>query len=129
MAEAIFRSMVDLRDFQVSSAGLFAFSGESAANNAIIVCADNGINLSSHVATAISDINVGEMDLILTATHDHRDKIKSLFSGVDVYTIKEFAGGYDDLDIADPIGRNLDTYKECFLEIRQALLKVHQKLL
>lgn len=128
MAEAIFTDIADLKDFQISSAGLSAITGDSATNKAMIVCARHGIDLTCHRTTAIGEASVGQMDLVLTATQIHRDKVRNLYPNVDAFTIREYAGGYGDLDIADPISGNLDTYEECFLEIKEALEKIHQKL-
>lgn len=128
MAEAIFRDLADLKKFEISSAGLSTFSGDTANEKAEIVCDRHGIDLTRHRTTGVGDAKVNEMDLVLTATADHREKIKGLYPDVDVYTIKEYAGGYDDLDIADPINGDLQTYEECFLEIRDALEKVHDKI-
>ena len=128
MADAIFRDVADLKDFQVSSAGLSAVSGDCAENRAVIVCGNYGIDLTRHRTTAIGDACVGEMDLVLTATQHHRDKIRELYPNVNAYTIREYSGGYDDMDIADPINGDLNTYEECFWELKEALEKVYKKL-
>lgn len=124
MAEGIFKDIADLKEFQVSSAGLSTFSGEPAENNAIITCDNHGIDIKNHKTTAIGEAHVKEMDLVLTATQAHRDKIRMLYPDVDVYTIKEYAEGYDNLDIADPIGGGLKTYEKCFLELNEALERI-----
>ena len=128
MAEAILKDIADLKDFQISSAGLSALNGGAAENRAVIVCANHGIDLTRHRTTAIANAHIGEMDLVLTATEIHRAKIKDLYPNADVYTIKEYAGGYDDADIADPINGDLDTYEKCFLELKEALEKVYEKI-
>lgn len=124
IAEAIFKDLVDLKRFQVSSAGLSALSGDSPTNNAVIVCDKHGIDLMQHKTTSISDSGIENMDLVLTATQRHRDKIKLLYPNVKVFTIKEYAGGYDNLDIADPIIGDLDIYENSFMEIKEALEKI-----
>ena len=126
MAEAIFKTMV--RDIEVYSAGFSTFSGEDASNKAIIICSRHDIALASHKTTYINDINVNEMDLVLTATAVHRDKLKEYYPNSNAYTIKEYAGGYDNLDIKDPIGGDYDAYDCCFLEIKEALEKIAEKL-
>lgn len=128
MAEGIFKKMVDLKEFQVSSAGLSAFTGGAAENRAIITCNRHGIDLTGHRTTAIGDAHVDEMDLVLTATPAHCNKIRMLYPDVNAFAIKEYAGGYDDLDIADPISGDLETYEKCFLELEEALKRIHEKL-
>lgn len=128
MAEAIFKDIADLKKFQISSAGLSASQGFPAESKAVIVCANHGIDLTRHTTTAIGNAHVGEMDLVLTATEIHRIKIKELYPNVEVYAIKEYAGGYGDIDIDDPIGGDLNTYEKCFLELKEALNKVYENL-
>ncbi len=129
MAEAIFRDIADLRNFEISSAGLSTFTGDTATNKAIIVCGNHDIDLKAHRTTGVGDAKVNDMDLVLTATVGHREKIEKLYPNVEVHTIKEYAEGYDDLDIADPINGDLQTYEECFSELEEALEKVYHKIL
>ena len=128
MAEGIFKNIADLRNFQISSAGISTFTGDLAENKAVIICDKYGIDLTHHRTTAIGDANVKEMDLVLTATRAHRDKIKMLYPDVESYTILEYAGGYENFDIADPITGDLETYEKCFLQLKEALEKIHYNL-
>ena len=128
MAEAIFRDIADLKKYEISSAGLSTFSGDTANEMAQIVCDRHGIDLTRHRTTGVGDAKVNEMDLVLTAEEHHREKIKMLYPGIKVYTIKQYAGGYDDLDIADPINKGFETYEKCFFELKQALEKVYDKI-
>lgn len=121
MAEAIFKDITD--NIEVSSAGIFALDGEMASYNAIEVCKNHGLDLSAHKSTPIGDSDIEEMDLVLTATVNHRDTLKGLYPQLNIYTIKEYAG-YGDLDIADPYGYNMRVYENCFLEIKEALEKI-----
>ncbi|SDA48578.1 low molecular weight protein arginine phosphatase [Methanobrevibacter millerae] len=126
MAEGIFKSMVE--GIEVYSAGVSTFSGGSASNHAISVCSRHNININNHKTTNINELDVFEMDLVLTATVGHRNDLKRYYPDLNVYTIKEYAGGYDDLDIKDPIGGDYDDYDYCFLEIKEALEKVAEKI-
>lgn len=128
MAEAIFKDIADLRDFKVSSAGFSTFTGDMPTAKAVIVCDRHGINLTRHRTTALGEANVDEMDLVLTATAAHRNRIGQMYPNAQVYTIREYAGGYDDCDISDPITGDLETYEQCFSDIEEALKKVLAKL-
>ncbi len=121
MAEAIFRDLAG--DVEVSSAGTFALDGEMASFNAIETCKNHGLDLSGHRSTPVEGSDIGEMDLVLTATADHRDYLRRSYPNLKIHTIREYAG-YDDLDIADPYGYNLNVYENCFLEIKEALEKI-----
>lgn len=121
MAEVIFKDMTE--DVEVSSAGIYAMEGNMASFNAIAVCKDHGLDLNGHKSTPVYASNIEEMDLVLTATVNHRDNLKKSYPQLEIYTIKEYAG-YDDLDIADPYGYSLKVYEDCFLEIKESLEKI-----
>ena len=50
----------------VSSVGFSTFSGEKADEYAVIVCRKHGIDLSDFKTTNISDVDFGNVDLVLT---------------------------------------------------------------
>lgn len=122
MAEGIFRKMVS--GAEISSAGFSTLSGEMASPNAIIVCRKHGIDLSGFRTTNISDVDLSQFDLVLTATASARDKIMRLYPDVEAYTIRQYAGGYDDADIKDPSEDSLGDHVVCFFEIREALERI-----
>lgn len=122
MAEAIFKTMVQNAD--ISSAGFSTESGENADEYARLVCMKHGIDLSSFKTTNISDIDFNGIDLVLTATIENREKIKKFYPDINAYTIKEYSGNYDDLDIIDPSDGGLGDYVVCYFEIKEALEKI-----
>ncbi|WP_407424579.1 hypothetical protein [Methanobrevibacter sp.] len=122
MAEGIFKKMV--RDVDVSSAGFLLGSGENADEYAILVCRKHGIDLADFKTTNVCDVDFGNVDLVLTATTSNRDKIRKLYPKVNAYTIKEYSGAYDDLDIKDPSSESLGDHVVCYFEIKEALEKI-----
>lgn len=122
MAEAIFKNMV--KGIEISSAGFSTYSGEKADEYAILVCRKHGIDLTGFRTTNISDVDFGTVDLALTATIANRDKIKKFYPNLNAYTIKEYSGFYDDLDINDPSDGGLGDYVVCYFEIKDALEKI-----
>lgn len=122
MAEALFKRMTC--EVEVSSAGFSTPSGEMASKNAVLVCRRHGMDLSEFRTTNISDVDFDEADLVLTATKSARDKIMSLHPKVEAYTIRQYAGGYDDLDIHDPSEDSLGDHVVCFFEIREAMERI-----
>ena len=126
MAEAIFKTMVD-EDVEVYSAGINADTGHQASKNTIETCKSHGLDVSEHRATNIKDSDIVVMDLILTATWEHKKILQELLPKKDnIYTIKEYAGLYPQ-DINDPYGYNLTSYDACFTEIYDALEKINLK--
>ena len=122
IAERIFKRMV--RNVEVLSAGFSTYSGEPADANTIIVCKRHGINLTDFKTTNVSDIDFNEVDLVLTATVDNRNKIKKFYPHIDAYTLREYGGFHDDLDIEDPSDGGLGDYVVCYFEIMEALEKI-----
>ena len=124
MAEAIFENMVN--GIEISSAGFSTYSGEKADDYAILACKKHGIDLTDFRTTNISDVDFGNVDLALTATMSNRDKIRKFYPNLKAYTIKEYSGFYDDLDIEDPSDGGLGDYVVCYFEIKEALEKILQ---
>ena len=125
MAEAIFNQFSG--DRQAFSAGLNAQSGNRASQDAIKVCQKHGIELSDHLTANINDFFLDDIGLILTSTAHIRDTLKMKFSDAEIFTIREYAGGYSDLDISDPFAEGLAGYVECFMEINAAVIKIIRK--
>ena len=124
MAEAIFKTMVD-EGIEVYSAGTHALTGSHASENTLYVCGCYGLDLSEHTATNIVDSDILDMDLVLTATLEHREFLKKKYGDKlnEVYTIKEYAG-LNPMDIADPFGYDVPSYDVCFKEIYSTLEKI-----
>lgn len=122
MAEGIFRKMVKNAD--VSSAGFSTESGEKADEYARLVCKRHGIDLSGFRTTNISDIDFDDVDLVLAATAENRDKIKKFYPNLNAHTIREYGGCHDDVDIEDPSDGGLGDYVVCYFEIMQALERI-----
>ena len=122
MAEAIFKSLVS--DIEVLSAGIGALEGDKAADNAIEICRLNNLDLSGHKAKNFRNLKIESDDLILTLTEGIRDTLKDSYPHLEIYTIKEYAGEKEYLDIKDPIGGDLEIYEMCFNEIKEYLEKI-----
>ena len=74
-------------------------------------------------------MKIEDDDLILTLTQDIRDSLKKSYPNLKIYTIKEYAGEEDYLDIKDPFGGDLLIYEMCFFfEIKEHLEKIAEKL-
>ena len=134
MAEGIFKKMLEVGKndviFDISSAGFSTYSREEIEEKAIIVCRKHNIDISKYKTTNIKDIDFNTVDLALTATVDNREKIKKFYPNLNAYTIREYSGLYEDLDIKDPSDGGLGDYVVCYFEIKEALeniLKTHDE--
>ncbi len=127
--------------YTVSSAGLAAFDGGGASENAIRALKEDwDIDISSHRSKSISGDDIKNAGLILTMTRGHKNALISMFphAASKTYTLKGFLsdGGsnpsaeeYDySLDIADPYGMPIQYYKKCAHELKDLIDKLVEKL-
>jgi len=117
MAEGIFNSM--FKGVYVSSAGLAAFDGEPASENATLAMKNMKIDISSHRARKMKMEILDDADIVLTMTKGH----KAILSGFDnVYTLSEFVG--EKSDIPDPFGGSLEDYTNCAENLKELISKI-----
>jgi len=130
MAETIFRQLmaerfdcrpdeIEDRGVVVASAGIAAWGGGKASLGAIEVMAETGADLSGHESQPVTENLVRQADVIWTMTAAHRAAILAQFPE---------AGGRTAVlsparvDVIDPIGGPVATYRKCAQQIREHLL-------
>lgn len=121
MAEALMRRKLQeraLTDWQVLSAGLAA-DGSPAAQYAVEVLAEQGLNLTRHRSRSLTRSLCEEADRIAVMTPDQAVLLGMLF-GVPQEKIVVLGGG-----IPDPYGGDIETYRRT----RDALDKALDALL
>lgn len=141
MAEGFFKSILAgnevLKDYTVSSAGIYAYEGDNASSNSIkIMNKEWNIDISKHTATILTGQAVDDAFLILTMTKQQKEEILSIHptAANKLFTLKEFANGrqttrelqdYDyTLDIIDPFGLPEHFYSICAKEIKDSVEKL-----
>jgi protein-tyrosine-phosphatase len=133
MAEGFLNRLLDKNDepmeIQVLSAGLHAYGG-SPTGEAIEVMRAEGIDISGYRSRQLTRELIEEADLILTMKKEYKDEIVSRYpkSKHKVFTLKEFAGETEDLDVADPYGEGIKAYERCAKEIKQTLTNAFEKI-
>lgn len=128
MAEAILKHRIknngeEFSDVTVSSAGVSAYPGDSASPNAVKALAEMGIDLAGHSASLLTEDMIKNADLILTMTEGHKRMVLVMdpSSSDKVWTLKEFVGIRGNIDILDPYGMDLNTYKKSAAEIKELI--------
>jgi protein-tyrosine phosphatase len=98
----------------VLSAGIAAAPGGRAANEAVSIMKERGLDLTQHESQPLSDRLVRFADLILTMTRGHREAIINHWpeAAERTYVISRNRG-----DVADPIGGPPDLYRKCAEQI------------
>jgi len=115
MAVALFRHLADevgLSGLEADSAGTGAIDGQPASVETRQALSERGIELGRHWSKQATAELVRGADLVLTMQASHRDDLHRQFSGhrEKIQTIGEHTGGGD---VWDPIGADLDDYREC----------------
>lgn len=131
MAEWLLKKKVkDLRldNIEVCSCGVYAETNDVSTWEAKRVMKDEyDVDLNNHRATNIRKSNIKKMDLILCATNSHKIAVLDLYPELEekVYTMKEYVGYnreyHDKMNIKDPWGYDMETYRSCASEIDECL--------
>lgn len=106
------------RGVVITSAGLNAYGGGSAATEAIQIMAERGLDLSDHVSQPLTDRLARHADMIFTMTRSHRDMLLAQWPEAAARTHLLCADGRD---VTDPIGGSREIYAACAKQIDKAL--------
>lgn len=123
---------LDKKDMEVYSCGVFAEDGDEPTYNAIEAMKYYDVNLKTHKATNIQNSNIEEMDLILCMTQSHKNSVLNMYPKLKdkIFTLKEYVKykeSAQDIDVQDPWGYDMQTYKKCAEEISICIELLLQK--
>lgn len=128
MAEGFLKKMLEDSDgpvkITVLSAGLNALGGPPT-REARVVMEKRGIDISSLTSKQLTGEMIERANLILTMEEGYEGTVISWqpSSKQKVFTLKQFAGEVEDLNIKDPYRRGIEAYERCAKEIGLALAK------
>ena len=118
-------------DIEVISAGTYAIDGMSPTEETIDVMKKEGIGVSGFKAKSVTKELIKKSDLILVMTSRHMDDIIAMApqAASKIHMFKQFGikcetQPCEDLDIADPIGRDKDCYEKVFSEIKEEVKRI-----
>jgi protein-tyrosine-phosphatase len=119
----------NINNIEIYSSGIYAENGDTSTEEAIEVMEEYGVNLKQHKATNTAKSNIKEMDLILCMTASHKHALMQIYPNLSnkIYTLKEYVG-INEIDIKDPWGYGIVTYRYCASEIDMCLDKLINKL-
>ena len=133
MAEALFKERIrqlgKTDEIEVRSAGIIANKSFTVAANSLTILAEYGIQYDQK-PQGISLELIEWADLVLTMTKLHKYLAIAIFPEIinKTFTLKEFIGDSNSLDIGDPVGKSLSTYRQCAQEIDGLLALLQHKL-
>ncbi len=122
-------------DIEVMSAGTYAIDGMGPTEETIDVMNKEGIDVSGFRSKALTGDLIKKSDLILVMASHHMDDIIARVpdAASRVHILKQFGiecetRSCEDMDIADPIGRDKSFYEEVFLAIKKEAKRIAQIL-
>lgn len=137
MAEALFRKHLaekigkpadDLEDYgyRILSAGTFAGLGGPASENAGIVMKERGCDLTNHMSRPVTADLLAQSDRVYGMTESHVQVLCEVDAerGGDTRRIQLLAIE----NVSDPIGSDVDGYRQCADEIETALVRILEML-
>ena len=129
MAEAILKSR-NLEEIEVKSAGLFAMPGSPISQNAKSVLNEQNIDFV-HTAQIVSLEDLKWANLILTMTTGHKEALLQNFPQMadKTFTLKEYVRNNNDLDVFDPFGGDISTYRDTLRELSGLMDDLEKNLL
>ncbi len=132
MAEAIARAALEKRGWshvRVDSAGTTAAWDAPAADHAVAVCAEHGLDLEGHRSQPLTPELVRWADLILVMSGPHLDAVRELDIDVDdrAALLTDFADG-DAAGIDDPFGGTIEPYRRTYTQLERLIDAALQRL-
>lgn len=136
MAEAAARKLIcDLPEaygaFTADSAGVLCAGPSPASGNAIQAAAQNGCDLSAHIAKQVTEERLAQADYIFTMTRGHKQMLEHIAPQYrdKVFLFSAFAEGNPDAaDVPDPYGDSLEEYLACFAVLHAGVAQILEKL-
>lgn len=136
MADGLAKKVIKDKNLniEVYSAGIFAMAGEHASYNSVAIMKEYDVDIALHKATSIEESNIENMDLILCATKTHKAELIARYNNLKekIFTMKEYAGldnNGTDMDIKDPWGYSIDTFRICAAEISLCIDKIIERII
>jgi protein-tyrosine phosphatase len=114
---------------QVSSAGINA-QGLPPTKETLEIMKKELIDLSNRTATQLTRDLLEQADLVFTMEEIHKKAILFYYPQFKdkIFTLKEFAGEKENLDIEDPYGKNIEVYEARYEEIKSAINRSFDKI-
>lgn len=125
MAEGLFRAMSGEQQtgLRAASAGVFTVDGLCASENAQIVAAELGADLSTHRSRVLTLEIVEQAKYLVCMTGVHMDRVLEAFPDV-----RKKLFSLLPQDVSDPFGGDLQTYRRAAAQIQQGIAAWMEKL-
>ncbi len=122
-------------DIEVVSAGVHAIDGMNPTKETIEVMSEEGIDVSGFRSKGLTNELIKKADIILVMAGHHIDDIitRTPEAASKIRLLKQFGikcetSACEDLDIADPIGKDKNFYEEVRSAIKKEMKRIAQIL-
>ncbi len=129
MAEWILKDLIKqhgIENVVVESAGTMAPENRRPTNYTLMVMVERGIDIASHQSRMLTEQMVERADLVFVMEKAHKLFAEEMMPSAKgkVFLLKSYgSGGYEE-DIQDPIGRDLEFYRQCREELEKEIERV-----
>lgn len=109
----------ELEYWLVKSAGTWAYEGQSASENSVLLMAEQGLDISDHQSMPVNETLLDEADLILTLEIGHSEALQAEFpaDAHKVFPLTEMIG--EPYSVKDPYGGPREDYERMVAEVTQ----------
>ncbi len=136
MAEAAAQKLIDdtptqYGDITVQSAGVMCAGPSPASQYAIQAAAQNGCDLSSHIAKQVTEPLLEQADYIFAMTRGHKQMLERVAPQYrdKIFLLNAYAeGNLDAADVPDPYGGSPEEYLQCFDVLQHSVAQILEKL-
>lgn len=134
LAEAIARAEAERRglgDIECRSAGTFAWGGQPAATNGILVGRERGLDLERHRSRELDRELLAWADLVLGMDTSHIQAARRLSPVVTAELITDSLGpehSFYGRSVADPIGGDRDVYVATYELLEDAIRSLFERI-
>ena len=118
MAEGFFNNYSN--NSKSSSAGISVMPGSVVSVFSVESLKEYSIDISDHIPVQVNSIMLNDCDMVLTMTLSHQKYLRAFYPEYanKIFSISEYTGCKD---ISDPYGGDINTYKKCASEIKNAV--------
>lgn len=123
MAEGIFRDILKKdgnEEIMCQSAGLTALGGEPAAENAVEVCREIGVDIGDHIARRFTAEEIPMWNIYFTMSDTHAYILEQAGVPRDRIYVPSY--------IEDPYGGDLEVYRSCRDKLQKELMEFYKRL-
>ena len=130
LSHALNRENELLKSLTVKSAGVAAYPGEPASENAVLALKKVGIPLNDHWSQPVNPDLLASSLTVFCMTESHRQLLHARFPQApeQMYLMREFLPAETGHEIPDPFGADLAAYEACRDSMVEAIPPIIQFL-